>query len=316
MLGKYPLDEVHYSDLAVYRECPAKFRYMVTSKRMTGSPYMLLGSVFHIAVQDAVLNGVSDAWHRDAQTAEYWQEQFDAVAFLHPDETYEGADEETIKKWTYQFVNPDTYYGTTVGTLIKNLCDWLRVGFGAEIIASELEWKSNGDPIAAGAIDLLLRDRGNRRIIADVKTSGLWNRLIGQKSVTKQSLHPIQVLHHPQLKMYHWGLWQSGQYALHEIEGYAIIFPANMVPYASGAKKGQMRGSPMQLAYLNQDSYPAVQRWGDDLRVWIDLIKKGQFHRTYPNQFGKLLCTDCPFMRECFDDQGTLEVPDYLKEVT
>ena len=74
MLGKYPLDEVHYSDLAVYRECPAKFRYMVTSKRMTGSPYMLLGSVFDIAVQDAVLNGVSDAWRRDAQTAEYWQE--------------------------------------------------------------------------------------------------------------------------------------------------------------------------------------------------------------------------------------------------
>lgn len=314
MLGKYPLDEVHYSDLAVYRECPAKFRYMAEGKRSTGSPYMLLGSVFHIAVQDAVLNGVSDEWHKDAQTAEYWHEQFATAEYLHPDDVYEGVDEEVIKKWIGQFIDPNTYYGVTVGTLIKRMCDWLRIGFGARIVGSEIEWRTNTDPPAAGAIDLLLKDKRGNLIIADVKTSGLWNRIINDKSITKQTLKPMQVLHHPQLKMYHWGLWQSGMYALKDVGAYGIIFPANMVPYASGAKAGQIRGGPMQIAYLTNESYQAAKRWGDDMRTWVKLIKDGHFHRTYPNQFGKILCTDCQFMKECFSDQGTTEVPDYLME--
>ena len=316
MPGKYPLDEVHYSDLAVYRECPAKFKYMADGRSKTSSQYMLLGSVFHMAVQDCVLNNASAGWLRDAQCHEFWIDQFDTVSFLHPGDAYEGVDEEVIKDWAHKFVNPSTYYGETIGSLVKNLCDWIRVGFGAEVIASELEWRVDGEPPYGGALDLLLRDKGNRRIIADVKTSGLWNRLLVDKSVTKQSLSIAQVLHHPQLKMYHWGLWQSGQYALHEIEGYAIIFPANLVPYASGAKKGQMRGSPMQLAYLNLDSYPAVQRWSDDMHAWVSLIKNGHFHRTFPNQFGKILCESCPYMDICFSDQSSLEVPDYLREET
>lgn len=302
--------EIHYSDLAVYRKCPAQFFYKIEDvAKYTTSPYALLGSVFHKAFEDACRWECNSTFGSLVNDVDYWDSLFDSVQLVHPDSNYEATDEE-MKMWASKFLSKDLFCGRTLGELVIDLYKYVTLLGGYSIEKSELRMKyRNLYGLHVGTLDLLMRTRSGNLAIADIKTSGMWDKLLKNSSYKKQSVDSLQVTHHPQMKHYHWLGWRSGIFDSNKVTEYALLYPANQIPYVSGPKAGKARGIPIFAAPCNI----SVRRYEEDLNEWLQMIQAGIRLRTYPHIYGKIECAHCPWRDECLGDQDTKQVPSYLR---
>jgi len=272
---------------------------------------MLLGSVFHLAMEDCFNNDCSKQWSNDTLTNTFWEDMFRDVMMLHPNDTYEATPAD-ISSWCVEFTRRDAFCGKTLGEIAQDTFQFIKVVAGFEIVRSELKLRYEdlyGPHV--GTLDLLMKTRDGNLAIADYKTSGMWGRLLAGKGITKQSMTSDQVKFHPQMSHYHWLAVRSKHVAkIEDITQYSIIYPANLIPYLSGAKAGRARGIPIVTSAC---SHKAVRRYEEDLHMWLQMIMAKINLRAYPNVFGKISCPKCPFSNECLGDQDSTYVPDYLK---
>tara|TARA_R110002020_G_scaffold318716_3_gene534364 strand:+ start:1142 stop:2119 length:978 start_codon:yes stop_codon:yes gene_type:complete len=308
---RYPKSEIHYSDLAVYRSCPAKFFYKIEEpSRQIGSAYMLLGSVFHAAFEDCCRWECNNTFKSLAlRDVDYWDSLFDNVMVLHPDSKYDVTDDD-IKGWSSKFLGKDLFCGRSLGELVIDLYQYVTLLGGYTVEKSELKMEYDdlyGKHV--GTLDLLMSSRRGGLAIADIKTSGMWDKLIKNSGYKKQSVDPLQITHHPQMKHYHWLGWRSSSFNPEEVKEYALLYPANQVPYISGPKAGKARGIPIFAAPCDI----SIRRYEEDLQSWLQLIQAGVRTRSYPHVYGKIECPYCPWKDECLGDQDSKQVPSYLR---
>ena len=303
----YPIPEIHYSDLAVWRQCPAKFNHMM-STRVTESKSLLalLGSVFHNAFEVcSYYKDHLETFTKEASTVDWWEKQIHYQLTSRPGEVYDITPGR-IEELAIGMAGRDAFNGVTLGDITVNMYKWASA-LGLKIINNEIRLKYGQ---FVGTLDILAQNSKGEYAIIDIKTSGMWSKLLSNKSVTKQSYSQSQLAHHPQLKHYHWMVWKTMDYHLEEITNYGIGLPANLIPYTTGKNKGKHRGLPYQIAQANPK---AVKRYEEDMFEWLRQIEEGNFIRTYPAIYGKLMCDTCPFVSECLSDQDTTFVPEYLR---
>tara|TARA_R100000789_G_C3023327_1_gene153996 strand:- start:4278 stop:5273 length:996 start_codon:yes stop_codon:yes gene_type:complete len=313
--NRYPLDEIHYSDIVTFRECPAKFGYKAAdSTSFVTNNAMILGSMFHKAIEHAIIDNSRDSvitsdsqWYKNAGDTEYWKSVIDGIMFIDSERKHE-ATESDINGWVSKFVTKDLFLGKDLREIVKDTYNFINVT-GHRIIQSELRLKYEdlyGQHV--GTLDLLLQDKNDNLVIGDIKTSGLWNKLLKGSSYMKQSMSTEQVRHHPQMKHYHWLGWRAGYFEKDDVKAYCILYPANLVPYKDGKRK--VRGLPITLAPCVEGG---VHRYQEDLYQWLQMIQCGVNVRTYPNVYGKIECPRCPWKDECLSDQSSTQVPNYLR---
>ena len=267
---------------------------------------MLLGSTFHNAFEVcSYYKDNIDVFIRETETPQWWEEQLQYQLTCRLNEVYDVTPEE-IEKLAIGMCNRDTFNGNSLGNIVAEMYKWAG-GMGLEIINNEIKLKYGQ---FVGTLDIVAKNLIGDLVIIDIKTSGMWSKLLNGKSTTKQKYSPDQLRHHPQLKHYHWLIWKTEFAKLEEVKHYGIGLPANLIPYSTGKNKGKVRDVPYQMANIN---HKAVRRYEEDMFEWLRQIEEGNFIRTYPSIYGKLMCETCPFVNECLSDQDTTFVPEYLK---
>jgi hypothetical protein len=114
------------------------------------------------------------------------------------------------------------------------------------------------------------------------------------------------------MRHYQWLAWRSNQIVDPDsVRQYALIYPANLIPYTSGSKAGRDRGPLFSGANCDPR---ALKRYEEDLHMWLQMIQANLNVRMYPNTFGKIECPRCHWKEECLSDNFTTQVPEYLHE--
>lgn len=309
--GSLPVDTIRQSWLSNLRRCSMKAYLDATESGVGGTTFnMFGGSVFHKAFEHAAANEDINSWVSWTADTRYWHDVFAEVQAEHPDNTYDF----DVDQFAWQLASDKPLDGIRCGQLIYFGILMLRSG-GFEIRECELRMKleiPGGIPFT-GTLDILLWHSDVGLVIADTKTSGIWQRYSRGKAVTKQSYSTEQISNHLQLIHYDWkgrrlGLWNNG-----DVGRYMIFCPANLTRYTRGAKKDQFKGDPY---FWGEPHRRSVDRYEEDLKSWLDFAKAGNFIRMYPSMFGKLDCPSCPHAQGCLNDKSSMEVPDYLKNLT
>lgn len=305
---------VRHSTLMKWLECGKAGYFYMAGDGFTGSDFTFLGSVFHNALEECEYSPMG--WFVKAQERQYWTNMRIQMLVDRPDEDYSGNWEHVVNK----FLDSKTFYGKTFPQLVFETSQLIG-NKGLEIVEAErtIRLEVEGVPglVYQGTPDLILSDDEGNLIIADVKTSGMWNPIVRGKAPKKQSPDPLQLKYHTQLRHYHWMLGVEKRFNVEDFSKYMLILPANLIPPASEANKKKAtgpyggRGDVMVSAPANHKAIPG---WEEDLIEWVTAIDNKQFLRTYPKNFGAIKCGTCFARKPCLEDQRSKEVPDYLKE--
>ena len=314
--------EVHYSDLGMAVSCEAKLgtelyirskdelRKGTTSQsRIPANPYMLLGSVFHLAIER--LEEI-DANNLGGQPW-MWMQLFREVMTKprrRPSDYYHNGvmlkpDDKVIVEWSAMLAIKDTWGISAIDLarrVVKNLKD---NGWDIVEIEYRLTYVDGGKyPIVwDGLIDIVAVRNGEIGIF-DVKTSGMWTAFLNvrtnnpKRGLLKKSFwDTVSIKMHSQLRQY--------SYFFTRITGkpvayYGLIFPVNLIPYTRKYKDknaGDDRGPGIQYARLEDP------RWGEvyikDVSERVTRMALHGFVRNYPTDWGKPTCPSCQYFKHC-----------------
>jgi len=307
---KLPVSFINQTWVSTYRRCAKKSLLQTQFERQDGNFYMFGGSAFHVALEHAVKSPDRNHWLAMSNDESYWDDVFGEVFEFNARDTYVDVD---FDRFRYNLVRKDLLDGFNIGQLIFFALQFLDAA-GFEILHCELPIRldiPDGIPYT-GTVDIVLNHRDVGMVIADTKTSGIWQKYFRSASITKQSYSETQVANHLQLTHYGWMGWRAGLWSPEDIKKHMIFTPANLTKYSRGSKKGQMRGPPFHWGEPNPRN---IYRYEGDLVTWLTMAEAGMFPRMYPSMFGKLDCDKCPFHEHCYSDKSSEAVPSYLKGV-
>lgn len=328
-LGLAEFRRTNYDQL---RSCPKKLVLAASKYSQIMMPaHALCGSVFHLAVMDPEqAEGLS-------RVPSYYLSLFEQVRALDKTTRYHIKGQllrwEDIKRLANAFASVDAI-GITIGSLAARTAAELRVK-GLEPIGVERRIELIDGPTAIrltlyGTVDQDALFQG-RRVKVDYKTTGLWAPFIGEDGQIKgQSMTMNEITFHPQLRYYDWLDYMLG---LPTAEFFAVVFPANLIPYKDVKRAGEKRGEVVQVApvpgaFIPADRHTFRASFGVDLlnllSVFGDPSGRGQY-RAMPSVFGKPECPSCPFFQPCLGSaaaaRGTLAAQalsgadyDYLRD--
>jgi hypothetical protein len=311
--------EVHQSGLSKGRECPKRLKFALAEdserSRRVGSIYMLLGSVFHNAME------FKDQTASFGDTYGYWMDIF-AMLMSDQDYYFNGklVEESDVVEFSRKLADSSTFYGIRTMDIIEQMyVDIDNYGFTVESVEKRMEFKDGFGSSAVsfvGTADMILKSKhGPFRCLMDTKTSGLWGPLLGTGSVKKQSWDMVKIQFHPQLRHYDWMLNKIDP-SYEDIQSYGLMFPANLVPYVKGKEAGQARGAVMQMAVKH--TYAQRQMYERDMVETITQWVRHGFYRGQPLGMGfQPACPDCPFFGSCMGSDRMVSTgeafKDYLK---
>ena len=261
------------------------------------SSYALLGSVFHHAVADP------DMEIRGGDRG-YW---YQLLRQYSEDQEYtrkgKAISEMDLIDYANSLVSGE---GILPAKILAKMVRLEIMGFGWDITEAEINMRytdvgEHGEdgygkyPIVFdGTIDILMSNREGKLGIVDIKTTGLWDRTIkGKGSIKGQSWGDLQLRNHRQLKHYD---WLFNKLYGKRVSSYGLSFPANFVPYKTGAKKGQMRGNGLFLTRAEHDLSVYEQDIKRHLSIWSLPWGLG---RDYPEIWGKTSCPTCKYYLPC-----------------
>jgi len=286
----------------------------------------LLGSMFHLATQ----HDRRESTIRNGMKASYWMSLMYEITTESDDQYYIPADVGTDRiitprtmEWMAKRMCDPTVWGVPIGYIAASLlAEYGRLGWVVD--RSEIRFVIwDGDPndpstypiSFTGDIDTILfhPDKGWKGLL-DTKTHGMWERIYNLKgSISrKQDWGVDSILAHSQLRHYDWLLREAtGE----RVERYGLVFPANLIPFQKGAKKGQFRGPILQMSASLPENHLHLYRRSivEPITAWMD---RG-FWPTYPSTFGKPDCPKCPHFLPCIKDNrdeslpSSHELPDY-----
>jgi hypothetical protein len=285
--------EIHQSQLSMGRECPQKLHLYLGGQKRTMSCHALLGSVFHRAVelQLPISEMGHDLWI-------YLMENL--ITEGNTTYMYRGAPIQPHNVVDLAMdLESGRSLGVSLGELVMKVLDQLKA-MNAIILAVEdrMEYVDGGQyPIRfVGTLDLLTSSPIGLGIW-DCKTSGLWGPLLaGKGSVKKQSMSHDELFCHTQLRHYE---WLRKMLLRDKASNYALMTPANLVPYKVGAEKGQPRGS-LVLATMAA-SVKDIDSYQNDIVNFLSRYVDGPY-RAFPTNFGTPLCPGCPYFNTCLRD--------------
>lgn len=309
--------DIHYSQIALARACPAKLSFALAEPPGTRrSVRLLLGSMFHLALQGpdeakqcggmpaywlSLLTTARAAGHRRGNTGDYVMPDGSVVELP------------ALEALANRLADPSTYYGVGLGDVVCALYKQMRTASltirGNEHPLKLLDGYSDGAGVTwAGTVDLLVQLPNQQWGVLDCKTAGLWDRALGTGSVDKQSVDDTNLRWHPQLRHYDWLLFRRGV----SLAVQGLLLPANLVPYASGPNRGRVRGLAMALttpAAAHRATYQT------DLFDFIGaLASQPRWWRAMPSTFGQSDCPTCPYFDACTGaSQLQSGIPDYLQ---
>jgi hypothetical protein len=300
--------EIHQSGLNMGRECPQKLHLSTRHREQRSMGlHALFGSVFHAGIElnESVENMCS---------MEFWLAVIQQVA---------SRDVYRVEQAQLIDYAQDLTVGRSIGKsmcelIMETMAELARCGIMINSIEERLVLKS-GKVSFVGTLDMRASMNGEPMII-DVKTSGLWGPVIDQSAIKKQSYSAEELFCHTQLRHYDWMSYRMG---LGKSSVYALLTPANLIPYAkngAGYNKGDKRGSLLHLVPAATDE--AIRSYELDVINFLKGYVNGPY-RAYPTNFGKPLCPGCPYYNVCMKDTtsnlqaNALEDSqyDYLKEM-
>lgn len=133
--------------------------------------------------------------------------------------------------------------------------------------------------------------------IGDTKSSGIWNKILDNGSVTTQNWTEPMITYHAQLRHYHW--LQTKIDTLFHPTFYMILTPANLYPLEKSTKlkqAGQERGPLFFRAKAREDLIVDYER---QLLGWLQLMANRVYLKSMPLSYGKIECPTCPFFSRC-----------------
>ena len=304
----FPVQVIRQSWLSQYRRCQRKGFLSATEDRGSLSYHLFGGNTLHEAIDDAVKSPSRSAWLSRSMHEGYWQDIFERIWEKNPRENYN--DDVNFDRFRSQLVDPSVI-GVPLGGLINLGLTMLEsAGYVIRECEKHMVIEPEGGVPYSGTIDLVMEHREQGLVIADTKTSGMWNRYFRGKSITKQTYSTLQVASHLQLTHYSWMGWRTGDWDPRDIGMYMIFTPANLTKSLRGANKGMFKGPPFHFGKPHPNN---VARYEEDIISWLKMAASGMRSRMYPSVFGKLDCEKCPYRTHCFEDKASEEVPDYLR---
>jgi hypothetical protein len=281
-LALLKLNMTHFrqSDLSRYRRCP--FHYYAVhnaTEQRYDSLHAFLGSTFHKAIYH-----ISDTdLHGDEP--EYWVHLMRLVKDEHSDQVLPSHNEMDIAKSFIKDYDMANLVSKVHGVLVNK---------GYIISAQELNLQYRaGKILFTGTLDMLVVDRKGRVGILDVKTSGMWDKIIRNAAVKGQDADIESVSYHTQLSHYKWLLLKAKNINA-EFQG--ILYPVNGIPLTrkSGNKlAGQDRGQILVVANCEQLDYE------QQLTGWLRSIASNNFYKAFPEIYGKSDCHKCSVFFSC-----------------
>lgn len=264
------------------------------------SSYALLGSVFHHAVADPDVD-------EHGGNRGYW---YQLLRQYSDDQSYTRMGNDLKELDLIHYANSMVSgEGILPAKILAKMVRLEIMGYGWDIRKAEINMRYTdvGEPgedgygeypiVFDGTIDILMSNQEGKLGIVDIKTTGLWDRVIkGKGSIKSQSWGDLQLRHHRQLKHYDW-LFNR----LHgdRVSAYGLSFPANFVPYKTGPKKGKMRGSGLFLTRADHDLRVYEQDIKRQLSIWSLPWGLG---KDYPEVWGKTSCPTCKYYMPCMGD--------------
>lgn len=305
--------DIHQSQLSQGRECPQRLHFALGKQQRTMSCHALLGSMFHRAIELSLpLSEMSQV--------EVWIYLMNSIiAEGNTTYFYRGSPlrEADVIDFAHDLVAGRSI-GVPVGELVFKVLDNFKQ-YGITVLAVEQKMTiidGSQYPVSfTGTLDLLVQWAGKIGVL-DCKTSGLWGPLLdGEGSVKKQGYSHEELFSHSQLRHY---LWMRSVLGDAHADVIGLLTPSNLVPYKTGAEKGQPRGA--MLLTIPAPSKKDVLGYQADVVNFLNRYVEGPY-RAFPTNFGKPLCPGCPYYNGCIKDNlstnqaAALSHPDleYLK---
>tara|TARA_Y100000310_G_C20692551_1_gene823284 strand:+ start:2554 stop:3561 length:1008 start_codon:yes stop_codon:yes gene_type:complete len=306
--GTLPVNVIRQSFINSWRFCGMKAKLSQEVEGYKRSANLFVGSVIHVAVDDCATAIDTNHWLATTHDPRYWDDIFQQVFLVNPKHTFR--DDLDYPRLCSNLVSP-IFDGSTIGQIIFFAIQIIKAS-GFEFRGSEVNIGLDipGGIPYSGTLDLLLWHKQFGLVIGDTKTSGIITKLLGTGSLQKQSYSKQQVAHHLQLTHYGWMGWRAGMWSPEEIGQHMIFTPVNLTKYTRGPKKGTFRGEPFHFGTPVPKN---IQRYEEDIVMWLNMMKDGLFPRMYPGVYGKLDCPRCPFVGDCLEDKSSGVVPDYIK---
>src|SRR3972149_4264088 len=269
-LGKLPIEPIRQSNIATYLECPKQALLYEASKLDTTSVNIvradaILGTVFHLAIEEAFKD---PEWIRHA-SSEYWRQLLQDVC------TMENVEYKNYQDYAFRMCVRNNFGGKSLSEIVEEIVKLINL-FKLEIIAVEKKILFKiGKITFQGTMDLLLRHPDGSISLPDIKTTGLFEKVLERGTSKKYAPSESKLKYSPQLNHYAWLCWRSGllkEYNIDKIDKIGFILPTNLVPYVRGSAAGQIKGSPIFLEDFNMDS---LYRYEQDLYQWLKLMASG-----------------------------------------
>lgn len=296
-------ESVRQTQIATGRECPAELLLALQFPQTEwATPNQFLGSVLHTAIERA------DETLRHGIRQDYWIGLMLEQHRRQPVQTdrFTLSTRDLLTEWARRFCDVNTY-GIEMVDLVGKVIAAMRAA-GWKIVSRELLLEyTDGEEYPVrfhGTIDLVVELPSGELLILDVKSFGLWARILSDDakgSMASQSYERDEILWDPQLQSY---LWLYGKVKRKLVAGYGLVMPVNGIPLLKNCPagpKGADRGRILQV--WRQDNPGAIgaayqNNLVDTITSWIE----GGFYRAMPRAYGKAVCPDCRYFKYCVGD--------------
>jgi len=315
------MDEVHQTELSLWRECHALLGHALTTSQRRFEARMFLGSVMHSAVEDR------EKLRTEGWDPEFWLHHMRIVklrdaerAGVSPKDLYyhngdRVVDKKQIQQWAIEFTLTDKLGDVSLHHLLSRTLDYMEQK-GYVVVANELNLSHvDGDDAYRvrfdGTLDFKVVDTEGRLGILDLKNYGILNVYLKGDNPSKVTLSPNEILFNTQLRHYQWLNYLK--YPRERVAFYGIVVPTNLVPYKkSGAwgEAGTPKGSPLFIG--DAMSHAFVMDYQSQVLTWLRQIGQRNFTKLMPTTFGKPSCPTCRHFDVCLKDTSATSVADMV----
>lgn len=300
--------------------------------------HALLGALFHrlvelvltkqvhvlnvLNVTKAALEDLIDSAASERQIYKTWVEDEDSV-FGRYAKGYKIIERSDAERIFFVLARPDSFYGKSIADLVCDVVTALALEESKVMhVERDLRFEEHGI-LFTGKIDLEYATFDGRRVLADIKTAGLWGKVVesltGKKGQIVAQPDNVAVNNRPQLL--HYSMLNMIETGRLDYDTFAVISPANLVPVQTGKAKGLPRGQ--LFSYGPGPSVAEVDAYMNSVGRMLKLFSMDPSLRMYPEIEGRLYCGGCLHRRACWTynegekfspvEEATISFEDFLK---